>query len=112
MLREEEKEHTRINIVKSLYNGEWLPRKVCVQPVPQPHPEPEHKPKIWMGTKILKNQATQSDPILDEDYCFICTYSGRICPCTWYKFSTDLDWEKLEEETEEDRESDWDADIE
>ena len=73
LLIEEEKECTRMNIAKSLYDHECLPREVCVQPVPQCHSEPKHKPKIWMGTKVLKNQTTQSDPILDKDYCVFAT---------------------------------------
>ena len=54
ILREEEMECTRINIAKSVCDNEWLPRKVHVQPVPQSNPEPELKPKIWMGPKFLR----------------------------------------------------------
>ena len=76
------------------------------QPTLQPHPKPEHpRPKIWMGTKV-KEQATQSKLEQKGDYCDICPPVGRICPHTWEKFTTHLDLE------ESDKESDWDADIE
>ena len=59
-----------------------------------------------MGTKVLSEQATQSKHDIEEVYCGICTPNGRICPHTWDRFTTHLDLE------ESDKESDWDADIE
>ena len=70
-----------------------------MQSAPQPHPEPEHKPKIWMGTKALKDQATQPDPILKEDYCDVFTpcrrdmppYMAKTFPPIW----TGRNWKKM-----------------
>ena len=76
----EEKESTLINITKSTIDNKWLPRCISVQPVPQPCPGPKSKPRIWLGTKMLKNKAAKSEPIPDGDYCTICTPSDKICP--------------------------------
>ena len=71
-----------------------MPSNVRIQLIPQPHPEPrQQRPNIWMGTKV-KEQATQSKPKPEEDYCDICTSNGRICSCTWHKFTNHLDIEQ------------------
>ena len=72
----------------------------------------EPKPRIWLGTTMLKRKAAKSEPILDEYYCAICAPSAKICLHTWYRFSTDLDWGESEEEEEEvSQDSDWDEDL-
>ena len=59
-----------------------------------------------MGTQVLREQTTQSKHEYEELYCSICTPNGRICPCIWDRFTTFLDLE------ESDKESNWDMDIE
>ena len=66
---------------------------------------------MWLGTKVLKDQATQSFPIPEKDYCNICTPDGRIYLHIWQKFTTHLDIGESDKEPEEDKDSGWDVNI-
>ena len=64
-----------------------MPRRVSVQPIIQSPPEAIQQTKNMDGTKVIKDQATQTVPLQEEDYCSMCTQHGVICPRTWHKFS-------------------------
>ena len=101
------RENTKNDNAQSQSNIEDMPSKVSAQPIPQPHADPnQQRLKIWMGTKMLKEQATQSLLEPKKEHCYICTPNGRVCLHTWHRFTAHLDLEGS------DKVSNWDADIE